>query len=346
MSGKPRGQPDLPPGPARDLVDLLRELAKAAPLSDGQIAFRTGLSRSFINEVRRGWKRPSPATAEKVARALGATSETTRRARQLAEALAELTRYQRSHAGDADAPPVPYGDARSSRGRYQPPAVPIYRGASAFDLAGSGCRVAILTGSIRRARCADLWVNPENTDMEMSRITDFSISAIIRYEAARLDEAGRVVSDIIADELAATVTTRPVAAGTAVVTGSGRLAETHHVAFIIHVAAVHGEPGGGYRQVRNVGSCVTNALAKAEDIARAGHKVRSILIPVLGVGMGGGPVGPTVQSLLDAAVDHLTQTPDTVLETVYFLAYTDAEYDAFMNVIGSSPWLSPSTRPG
>jgi O-acetyl-ADP-ribose deacetylase (regulator of RNase III) len=214
-----------------------------------------------------------------------------------------------------------------------------------FCLAGSDCRIAVISGSIRRVHCADIWVNPENTDMEMARITEFSISAIIRYEGASLDEAGLVTEDLVADELAAVVTTRPVAAGTAVVTGSGRLAETHNVQFIIHVAAVQGEPGGGFRQVRNTGACVTNALVQAERLARAGHKANSVLIPMLGVGMGGGQVEPTIQTLLSAAVDHLTETSDTAIDAVYFLAYTDAEYTSFMDAISTSQRLSPISPP-
>jgi O-acetyl-ADP-ribose deacetylase (regulator of RNase III) len=146
----------------------------------------------------------------------------------------------------------------------------------------------VVSGSIRRVRFAEVWVNPENTDMEMPRITEFSISAIIRYGGARLDQAGRVTEDLIADELAAAVgQRRPVAPGTAVVTGAGRLTETHNVHFVIHVAGVQGEPGAGFRQIRNIGDCVTNALDQADRLTRTGHQASTVLVPVLGVGMGG-----------------------------------------------------------
>jgi O-acetyl-ADP-ribose deacetylase (regulator of RNase III) len=211
-----------------------------------------------------------------------------------------------------------------------------------FRVVGSRCRVGIVSGPIRRVRFADAWVNPENTDMEMPRTSEFSVSAIIRYEGAWLDAAGRVLDDVIADELATAVRgRRPVAPGTAIVTGSGRLAESHNVQRIIHVAGVQGEPGAGFRQVRNVGDCVTNALAGADRLTAGGDPIRTILIPVIGVGLGGGAVEATARSLLGAALDYLTATPGSALSKVYFLAYTEAEYAAFGRAVGSSRRMSP-----
>jgi hypothetical protein len=228
-------------------------------------------------------------------------------------------------------------------GGYQPERPAVDDQVQLFRVAGTECRVGVVSGSIRRVRFADVWVNPENTDMELPRITEFSISAIIRYGGARLDQAGRITEDVIADELAAAVgTRRPVTPGTAIVTGAGRLTETHNVRFVIHVAGVHGEPGAGFRQVRNIGDCVTNALDQADRLTRTGHQASTILIPVLGVGMGGGAVEPTVRQLLSAALDYLAATPDTALHTVYFLAYTETEHAAFTNAIATNRHLSPT----
>jgi hypothetical protein len=211
-----------------------------------------------------------------------------------------------------------------------------------FRMVGTECRIGVVRGSIRRVRFADIWVNPENTDMEMARVSEFSISAIIRYGGARVDEVGRVAEDVIADQLAAAVgTRRPVAPGAAIVTDAGRLGETHNVRYVIHVAAVQGEPGAGFRQVRNVGECATHALGQADRLARAGRPARTILIPMLGAGTGGGVVDATVHALLTAAIDYLAATPDTPLQVIYFLAYTEAEYVAFTAALADSRMLSP-----
>jgi transcriptional regulator with XRE-family HTH domain len=97
-----RGDPTLPPGPARDLVDLFKQLRHANPLSVGQIAVKSGLSPGHISDVLRGWKAPSPGTAAKLAKALGANDDTTRKALRLAGDLTELNRHNRKRMRDVE----------------------------------------------------------------------------------------------------------------------------------------------------------------------------------------------------------------------------------------------------
>jgi transcriptional regulator with XRE-family HTH domain len=87
-----RPEPHLPPGPARDLVDLFRRLRNYSQLRIGQIATRTGYAPSHISEVLRGLKAPSPEAAAKIAEVLGADEPTVRRARRRAEDLREWKR--------------------------------------------------------------------------------------------------------------------------------------------------------------------------------------------------------------------------------------------------------------
>jgi hypothetical protein len=42
--------------------------------------------------------------------------------------------------------------------------------------------IGIVTGDLFRVRCAEVWVNSENTAMRMARVDEFSVSAIIRYQ--------------------------------------------------------------------------------------------------------------------------------------------------------------------
>ena len=98
MSRAPRGEPDLPPGPARELVWLFRQMGAGVRTPVGQIARRTGLSAGHVSDVLRGWKAPSPHTASVIARALGGDDRLTLRARRYAEDLAELNRYNRARA--------------------------------------------------------------------------------------------------------------------------------------------------------------------------------------------------------------------------------------------------------
>jgi len=213
----------------------------------------------------------------------------------------------------------------------------LFRMASVPD---SAIRIGIVPGGIRRVRFAGIWVNSENTDMEMSRFSEFSVSAIIRYYGARRDQAGRVIDDVIARELAECLDARRcVAPGVAIVTGSGTLRDSHNVSYVIHVAAVQGEPGAGFRQVRDVGDCVVNALTAAERLADADPAARTILIPLLGAGIAGAPIGKTVRALLRAAIDHIAAKPSTPLEVIYFLAYTERELREFVEATRETPRL-------
>jgi O-acetyl-ADP-ribose deacetylase (regulator of RNase III) len=204
----------------------------------------------------------------------------------------------------------------------------------------SACVIGIRPGRIEWVHDLDVWVNSENTDMEMARFNEFSISSIIRYRGARRDAGGHVIEDLIADELARVVGGhRPVAPGAALVTGSGALLDTNAVRRIIHVAAVHGEPGAGFRQVQQVGACVAGALWQADRLAAEDSAIRTILFPVLGAGVAGASVARTAAELVAAAVDHLAATPGTLLRGIYFLAYTDTERAALAQALSSHPAL-------
>jgi O-acetyl-ADP-ribose deacetylase (regulator of RNase III) len=214
----------------------------------------------------------------------------------------------------------------SADGMTEAPAGP----AAVFALSSprqSPCRVGVIPGNIGHVRVADTWVNSENTDMEMSRFNEFTISGVIRYLGARRDVTGAVMEDVIAQALAHAVgTRRPVAAGTAFVTESGALAESHNVRHIIHVAAVHGEPGAGFRQVHDLGSCVTNALAQAQRLAATDDRVRSVLFPLLGTGVGGGAADTVTAAMINAIMAYLVSSPTTELRMIYILGYTKNEF--------------------
>lgn len=207
------------------------------------------------------------------------------------------------------------------------------------------CRLGVVPGGIQVVSDVDVWVNSENTDLQMSRFTEFSVSAIIRYYGALRDLAGSVVEDLIADELRGVVRHTPVAPGTAVVTGAGALAAGNNVRYVVHVAAVQGEPGAGFRPVRNLGRCVRNALSAAEELAIADERVRSIIFPLLGTGVGGGPPERIAPVLVAAALDHFGAVPNAVLRTVWFLAYDRTERSALLRALTARPELTRVEAP-
>ncbi|MEU4242932.1 hypothetical protein [Actinoplanes sp. NPDC026619] len=186
-------------------------------------------------------------------------------------------------------------------------------------------RLGLITGDIRQVHGIDAWVNSENTDMVMARVQDRSISAVIRYEGAERDGAGRVVVDHVADELAATVAglQPPLVPGQVITTDAGELTGNNGVRAIIHAATVHGAPGAGFTPVRELGRCVANALVAAE-MPYWSPPLSSVLFPLLGCGEAGGDPELIVPELIETAANRLVVAARHV-ETVWFLARTGAD---------------------
>ncbi|MFC7245228.1 macro domain-containing protein [Catellatospora aurea] len=233
-----------------------------------------------------------------------------------------------------------------ARAEEDPTAVPagrtltvqgIYRGPVSPAAAGPPAYLGVVTGDIRQVRCADVWVNPENTDMIMARPQEFSVSAIIRYDGARRDEAGRITVDTIADELEKKVAPiRPVAPGTAIVTGAGELRQRNGVRYIVHTATVHGEPGTGFHPVRGIARCVENVLLELDGLDLDLPERSCVLFPLLGTGVGRGDVREHAGALTHSAANYLRSARRSRIGTVLFLAYTDLELQACLAALGEA----------
>lgn len=210
----------------------------------------------------------------------------------------------------------------------------VYRYAPAK---AKGREIWLVTGNLRHLNISsslaedhiDIWVSSENINMQMARVFDASISALVRYLGARKDDIGDVIEDTIADELRAKMRGRQqVNPGMVVSTGSGSLAETHHVRRIFHVASVYGVIGGGYHPIAMVEQCVTAALAQADheserELAAGGKPHRSILLPLLSTGTGSGNLVANARKQLEAARNYLEARADvTHLDRVCVLAPT------------------------
>ncbi|MGV9455547.1 macro domain-containing protein [Streptomyces sp. NPDC003635] len=187
-------------------------------------------------------------------------------------------------------------------------------------------RVGMVTGNLANVLGTDVWVNPENTRMEMSRVDEPTVSATIRYNGGVRDSAGHLTHDAISLELAKQMTDRThVAPGQVLVTGSGELEETHQVRRIVHVAAVEGEPGSGFRQVMDLERCVRNILTEVDRVSADGPTLRSVVLPLLGTGGGNSDLEATVTRLLSATVDYFHSHKGSRIRVVYLLAYTDVQ---------------------
>lgn len=201
----------------------------------------------------------------------------------------------------------------------------------------SGKRIGILTGDLQFVQeKIDVWVNSENTNMQMARFYDRSGSAVIRYYGAKRDDRGRVVEDTIANELAHVMGgDASVDPGTILVTSAGELEKSHGVRRIFHAAAVVGKVGFGYQPVPDVAACVTNSLTKAGLPKYAPENLSSILFPLLGTGTGCASLEESIKRLIDITINFFERSPNCI-NTSYFLAFTDKQRDICLSILRQS----------
>lgn len=194
----------------------------------------------------------------------------------------------------------------------------------------SGKEIGLITGELHKIKGVDVWVSSENTNMQMARFYERSVSGTIRYYGAKRNKAGQVTDDIVAKELAAAIVGENVVvpAATVIATSAGQLAASNGVKRIFHAAAVNGQIGIGFTPIKNVAACIDNALMLADSDEEKGANLRSILFPLMGTGQGGGKLQETVNSLVAAAIAYLENKPDSVIQQAYFMCLIEKDLEA------------------
>jgi O-acetyl-ADP-ribose deacetylase (regulator of RNase III) len=189
-----------------------------------------------------------------------------------------------------------------------------------------GKEIGYITGNIKKIKSVDIWVNSENTNMEMARPFERSISATIRYEGARKDRAGFIVEDAIYDDLKRIMNGRDAKPGKVIPTTSGELKRTNNVKWIFHAASVVGQPGKGYQPINNIADCIYEALNLADaDEEFANEDLRSILFPLMGTGTTKLSAQGIADSLIDAALAYVEENPTSKIKKIYFLVYNEQD---------------------
>lgn len=204
--------------------------------------------------------------------------------------------------------------------------------------------LGVITGDIQQVRGIDLWVNSENTNLQMARFYDPSISGLIRYLGAEKDTEGNVTRDIIADALQKTIDDKfpSVKTGKALFTTSGKLQQTHGVQGIIHVTTVFGEIGQGYTPIKNMGVCVQQALIEADRFASVNKKKNvSIVFPLLGTGTAKGDLGLVILGLFHAVLTYFETNRVSKIDKVYFTTWKEYEKEACLKILDEMQVLVP-----
>jgi O-acetyl-ADP-ribose deacetylase (regulator of RNase III) len=190
-----------------------------------------------------------------------------------------------------------------------------------------GKKIGIITGDIQNVKKVDIWVNSENTNMQMSRHYERSISATIRYLGAKKDGARRVSEDVIANELFAKVGSTGVDPGVVIDTGAGELTRTHNVKKVFHAASVQGQVGRGYSPISDIYVCVRRALELADSPEMADQNLHSIVFPLMGTGTTGVSAQGVADQLIDTAISYMGECPETNINEIYFLAYSEHDLE-------------------
>lgn len=203
-----------------------------------------------------------------------------------------------------------------------------------------GKQVCIAAGDLRDIRICDVWVNSENTNMQMSRYYDRSFSGLIRYLGASKSLAGGIVEDTIAIALGkALAGADRVEKATVIPTEPGELQRTNNVKLLLHVASVEGELGVGYRPIAEIQRCVANALRITDSPQYADRKLSSVLFPVMGAGTGGSGLHEMAGPQIASATHYLASNATSGIAKVYFSAFDERTFTALRDVMGSMPSL-------
>lgn len=201
--------------------------------------------------------------------------------------------------------------------------------------------IGLINADIRKVNIADIWVNSENTNMQMSRFYESTISGIIRFLGAKKNiNNEEIEKDYIADELEQAMGEASKVTPTSIlVTGPGEMAQTHHVKLIFHVAAVQGEVGGGYKPIRDLEQCIRKSLDRANDKTFQELQLTSILFPLLGTGTAGGKLSLIAKRLIDTVIEYVETHRDNRIKHIYFLTYKDHELFTCQSILEHSEQL-------
>jgi len=199
----------------------------------------------------------------------------------------------------------------------------------------NGREIGVITGDLKKVKNIDVWVNSENTNMQMARHLERSISASIRYYGAKKDTAGRVEKDIIAEELHKAVGFGEAPAGVVIPTSSGELKRTHKVMKIFHAASVTGQVGEGYKPIPDIAECIYNSLVLMDSDEMKNENLRTILFPLMGTGTTRLEAEGIADKLIGTAISYLEENPNSKVQKVYFLAFNEGDIDLCKHIIDS-----------
>ena len=204
----------------------------------------------------------------------------------------------------------------------------------------SGQEIVILTGDVKELRGPDepgghkidAIVSLENTFLQLGRYYDRSISGSLRYMDAE-KSAGEIKNDSLNDGLQSQLKKLPVRLGSVIATPTTQLRADLGIRYVLHVAAMHGSVGDGYKMISDViDDCVRNAFRRFAEMIEEDESagLESILFPMLGAASADIDIHEVAHQLLWQVVDKMQRIP--ACRTVYVLAWLESHCLAIQKV--------------
>jgi O-acetyl-ADP-ribose deacetylase (regulator of RNase III) len=206
--------------------------------------------------------------------------------------------------------------------------------------------IAIVTGSLRNIRDADVIVSSENTDLQPARYYDPSMSGTLRYLDAEKNESDlRVTRDAYLESLeAAKVEARvqvPVLPGAVIaVPTTGLLRQG--VKYVFHAATVQGAIETGYSaREEAIDEAIANCFRRFSTLSKT-DSLRSILFPVFGAGagrLGSDSIAPRMIAAIQKGMEE-----HGAVNRVVMFAHIEPHRRALREAAAAAGWkLKPSS---
>jgi hypothetical protein len=196
-------------------------------------------------------------------------------------------------------------------------------------------QIIIRTGDIRHVKDIDVLVTSENTDLQLARYYDPSVSGTLRYLDAERGIDGRVVYDSLDASLKSLIkeqnVTLPVMSGTVIAMPTSGLSR-RGIRYLLLAATVRGDGvGTGYSPVGHaeIENCIRDCFRQFDELAQQGQ-IHSILFPVFGAGTAKQDPEQAVEFLLPIIVEAMGQTPSCKQANV--LAWVESHRSALGRV--------------
>jgi O-acetyl-ADP-ribose deacetylase (regulator of RNase III) len=192
--------------------------------------------------------------------------------------------------------------------------------------------IVIRTGGVQDVEGIDVLVNSENTDLQLSRYYDPTMSGALRYLDAEKDAGGNIIRDAFRENLSQVLrdlkVSPPAMPGAVIPVPTTGLQEKG-AQFVFHVMAVRGVINSGYHPVEQLDLCVKNPFRQFARLAKE-YPLKSMLLPLFGAGSAKLDPLQAAQKILPAVVDSMTTT--LACQTAYILAWLDSHKKALQEV--------------